>query len=328
MLKILIIGGAGYIGSHVTRAFLDRKDKITVFDNLSSGCRENLFEEAEFVLGDILDYNSLCNVMAKGFDVVVHLAALKAAGESMTKPEKYAINNICGTINIINAMAHTNIKNIIFSSSASVYGMPKYIPVDENHPLEPINFYGYTKLEIENLLKWYDKLKNIRFASLRYFNAAGYDINGKIKGLERNPQNLLPIVMETACGIRKEMFIFGDDYDTKDGTGIRDYIHVNDLAVAHILACKYVIKNNKSIIVNLGSEKGLSVKEIIAMAEKITKRKINANVTQRRLGDPAIMLASSKKAKEILGWEPKYSDCETLIKSMWDVYKNKTVNNE
>jgi len=328
VLKILIIGGAGYIGSHVTRAFLDRKDKITVFDNLSSGCRENLFEEAEFVLGDILDYNSLCNVMAKGFDVVVHLAALKAAGESMTKPEKYAINNICGTINIINAMAHTNIKNIIFSSSASVYGMPKYIPVDENHPLEPINFYGYTKLEIENLLKWYDKLKNIRFASLRYFNAAGYDINGKIKGLERNPQNLLPIVMETACGIRKEMFIFGDDYDTKDGTGIRDYIHVNDLAVAHILACKYVIKNNKSIIVNLGSEKGLSVKEIIAMAEKITKRKINANVTQRRLGDPAIMLASSKKAKEILGWEPKYSDCETLIKSMWDVYKNKTVNNE
>jgi UDP-glucose 4-epimerase len=328
VLKILIIGGAGYIGSHVTRAFLDRKDKITVFDNLSSGCRENLFEEAEFVLGDILDYNSLCNVMAKGFDVVVHLAALKAAGESMTKPEKYAINNICGTINIINAMAHTNIKNIIFSSSASVYGMPKYIPVDENHPLEPINFYGYTKLEIENLLKWYDKLKNIRFASLRYFNAAGYDINGKIKGLERNPQNLLPIVMETACGIRKEMFIFGDDYDTKDGTGIRDYIHVNDLAVAHILACKYVIKNNKSIIVNLGSEKGLSVKEIIAMAEKITKRKINAIVTQRRLGDPAIMLASSKKAKEILGWEPKYSDCETLIKSMWDVYKNKTVNNE
>ena len=320
-MKILIIGGAGYIGSHVTREFLDLGFNCTIYDNLSSGLRENLFDEAKFIHGDILDYNHLLDVMNDSFDALVHLAAFKAAGESMLNPQKYSHNNITGTVNILNAACAAGIKKIVFSSSAAVYGEPQYLPIDENHPTNPENYYGFTKLEIERFLHWYDKLKNIRYASLRYFNAAGYDVNGRIKGLEQNPANLIPIIMETAIGTRKEMQVFGDDYDTKDGTCIRDYIHVSDLAKGHVKALDYIDKNNKSIIINLGSENGFSVTEIIESSRKITGKPIPVNITGRRKGDPARLTASSALANELLGWKAKYSDLKTLIETSWKVYE-------
>ena len=321
-MNILIIGGAGYIGSHVTREFFDLGHNCTVYDNLSSGLRENLFSDIKFIHGDIHDYTFLAETFEAGaFDAIVHLAASKAAGESMLKPEKYSHNNICGTLNILNAACRSGIKKIVFSSSAAVYGEPQYLPIDEKHQTVPENYYGFTKLEIERFLTWYEKLKNIRFASLRYFNAAGYDVKGRIKGLEQNPANLIPIIMETACGTRNEMQIFGNDYDTPDGTCIRDYIHVSDLAIGHTLALDYISKNEKSIIVNLGSENGYSVSEVLETSRKITGQSIPAKISGRRAGDPAKLTASSSLAHELLGWKAKYSDMETLIKTSWEVYK-------
>jgi UDP-glucose 4-epimerase len=321
MKSLLIVGGAGYIGSHVVRAFLDGNYSITVFDNLSSGLRQNLFPEAHFIQGDILDYSSLCNAMRKGFDGIVHLAALKAAGESMTSPEKYSVNNISGTINLLNAACEIGIKNIVFSSTAAVYGNPDYNPIDEKHPTNPINYYGFTKLEIERYLGWYDQLKNIKFAALRYFNAAGYDSAGRISGLEKNPQNLLPIVMEAAAGMREQVSIFGDDYNTPDGTGIRDYVHVNDLADAHVLAFNHLQTKKESLMVNLGSQSGISVREMIDVARKMSGKPIPASIAPRRPGDAAKLIASSAKALSTLGWQARKSDAQTLIETTWNVYK-------
>ena len=220
----------------------------------------------------------------------------------MTAPEKYSVNNICGTVNILNAASEAHIPRIVFSSTAAVYGVPVRIPMDEAHPTEPINFYGFTKLEIERLLSWYERLRGIRFAALRYFNAAGYDAAGRIHGLEKNPQNLLPIIMETAEGTRPFLSIFGSDWDTPDGTGVRDYIHVSDLADGHLRALDYIANRNESITVNLGSENGISVKTMIDVARRITGRPIEARPAPRRPGDSAIVIASSKKAADILGW--------------------------
>ena len=320
-MNILIIGGAGYIGSHVAREFLDRRHTVTVFDNLSSGLRKNLFPEASFVYGDIMDYGELLEACRGNFDAVLHLAAFKAAGESMIKPEKYSLNNINGTVHILNAMAETGIKHLVFSSSAAVYGEPEYIPIDENHPLKPENYYGFTKLEIERMMEWYSKLKSIRFASLRYFNAAGYDVQGRITGLEQNPANLLPVIMETAAGMRKELSVFGNDYDTRDGTCVRDYIHVNDLATGHAAALDYICKNDRDLIVNLGSETGTTVAEMLEAARRLTGHPIPAVIAGRRSGDPASLTASAKMARETLGWKAEYSEIDTLIRSTWDVYR-------
>jgi UDP-glucose-4-epimerase len=319
--KILIVGGAGYIGSHVARAFLDKQHAVTVYDNLSSGCRENIFPESRFVLGDILDYGLLLETMKKGFDGIVHLAAFKAAGESMLVPEKYSINNLNGTVHILNAACEAGIRNIVFSSSAAVFGAPVYVPIDEKHPTEPINYYGFTKLEIERLLGWYDRLKNLKYAALRYFNAAGYDVAGRVRGLEKNPANLLPIVMEVAAGIKTGMSIYGDDYDTPDGTCIRDYIHVNDLADAHVRAFEYLSETATSIALNLGSEHGISVKTMIDTARAVTGRPIKADVAPRRPGDPARLIASAAKALSVLKWKACLSDAKTLLESTWNVYK-------
>jgi UDP-glucose 4-epimerase len=329
-MNILIIGGAGYIGSHVARELLDRGHRVTVYDNLSSGLRRNLFPEAAFVHGDIHDEAGLLRVMAEplhhpksggGFEALVHLAASKAAGESMLKPEKYSRNNIKGTINILNAACETGIPHIVFSSSAAVYGEPAYTPIDEKHPTNPENYYGFTKLEIERFLGWYEKLKNIRFASLRYFNAAGYDVKGRIAGLEQNPANLIPVIMEAACGMRGEVQIFGGDYDTPDGTCIRDYIHVSDLAAGHAAALDYISANKTSLTLNLGSETGSSVLEVLETARKITGRPIPAKTTARRPGDPAKLTASSSLARTVLGWQPRYSDLDTLIRTSWEAYR-------
>lgn len=319
-MKILIVGGAGYIGSHVAREFLDQGHAVTVFDNLSSGMRENLFPEAGFIQGDILDYESLLKAM-RGRDAIIHLAAFKAAGESMLKPEKYSLNNLSGAVNIVNAACEAGVKRLVFSSSAATYGEPAYIPIDEKHPTSPENYYGFTKLEIERILDWYDRLKGLRYAALRYFNAAGYDSKGRIKGLERNPANLIPIIMETACGIRKELEVFGDDYDTRDGTCIRDYVHVSDLARGHVAALKWIDENDKSLVVNLGSETGFSVLEILDMARQVTGRPIPSRISARRPGDPAALVASSSLAHEVLGWEARESGAESLVKTTWEAYR-------
>jgi UDP-glucose 4-epimerase len=317
--KVLVIGGAGYIGSHIVDELCNQGCDVTVFDNLSSGFKENLDVRAKLVVGSILDVTALEKVFSKEFDVVMHFAALKSVGESMMHPEKYSETNIVGTLNILNTMAKYDVKSIIFSSSAAVYGLPKYLPMDEKHPLNPESFYGFTKLEIERFLEWYSKIHGIHFAALRYFNAAGYT-SGKCK--EKNPGNLLPIVMEVAAGSRKEVQVFGNDYDTPDGTGVRDYIHVLDLADAHIKAMNYILNNKKNIIVNLSTQKGSSVLELIQKTEEITGKKIRYKIVGRRAGDTATVVASSGLANKLLGWKPEHSDIDTIIRSMWDVYKS------
>lgn len=320
-MKILVVGGAGYIGSHVAREFLDRGHEVTIYDNLSTGRRENLFPEERFVQGDILDYPALLACMKSGFDALVHLAAAKAAGESMLRPEKYALQNLNGTVHILNAALEASVPRIVFSSSAAVYGEPEYVPIDERHPTKPENFYGYTKLEIERVLGWYDKLRGLRFAALRYFNAAGYDSAGRISGLERNPANLLPVVMEVAAGMRAELLVFGTDYPTRDGTGVRDYVHVSDLAAGHVAALEWISREDKSLVVNLGSEKGLSVLEILDEARRVTGKPIPARMVARRPGDPAQLYASSALAHELLGWEARHSDVASLVSTTWEAYR-------
>lgn len=321
-MHVLIVGGAGYIGSHVAKAFLDRNHKVTIYDNLSSGLRENLLPSSDFVHGEIQDELKLRDLISSaGINAVVHLAAFKAAGESMLLPEKYSQNNIAGTITLLNAMTHAGVSRIVFSSSAAVYGEPVYLPVDEQHPTKPENFYGFTKLEIERLLHWYSTLKGVRYAALRYFNAAGYDPEGIITGLEQNPANLLPVIMEVAVGKRKELQIFGDDYPTDDGTGVRDYIHVTDLAAAHVLAMEHIEAEGADLIVNLGSESGISVQEMVDVARRITGEKIPAKIVDRRPGDPARLVASAGLAREILGWKAEHSDVETLIATSWKAYR-------
>lgn len=321
-MKIAVIGGAGYIGSHTVRELLDRGHSVKVFDNLSSGLEQNLFPEAGFIKGDILSESEIENFLNEFKpEGVVHLAAFKAAGESMIAPEKYSINNITGSLNIINAAVAAQVKYFVFSSSAATYGAPRYMPVDENHPTEPENYYGYTKLAIEGFLSWYSKLKNMRFAALRYFNAAGYDIHGRITGLEKNPANLIPVVMEALTGKRKEMLVFGNDYNTPDGTGVRDYIHVNDLAIGHAEAFKYLERENKDLVVNLGVSKGTSVLEIINAAEKVSGQKVPYKIVERRPGDPASLVANPSKAFELLGWKAKYSHIDTIIETTWKAYQ-------
>ena len=325
-MNIFIIGGAGYIGSHVAREFLDTGHDVTVYDNLSSGMRENLFPSASFIHGDIFDRPALGEAMrgtkqsGVGFDAVIHLAASKAAGESMLRPEKYSYHNINGTINIINAAVEAGIGNFVFSSSAAVYGEPRYLPIDEQHPIQPENYYGYTKVVIENTLAWYEKLRGLRFACLRYFNAAGYDPRGRITGLERQPANLIPVIMEAALGRREEVCVFGNDYETPDGTGVRDYVHVSDLASAHAAALAYIGAQGKSLTVNLGSGQGISVMEIIEAARRVSGRPIPAKVVGRRPGDPAVLTASSRRAQEVLGWTAPLSDLDTIIRTTWEAY--------
>ena len=318
-MKVLVIGGAGYIGSHVVKEMMAAGHSVTVFDNLSSGLRQNLFPKNGFIYGNILIPGDIEAAFAQGFDAFVHLAAFKAVGESMEKPEKYSVNNITGSLNIMNAAVKYNCLKMIFSSSAATFGEPQYLPMDEKHPQNPSNYYGFTKLEIERFMDWYDQLKGMKFAALRYFNAAGYDPEGVVCGLEQKPENLLPRVMEAALG-QRQLKIFGTDYETRDGTCIRDYVHVTDLARAHVMALDYISKKGESLKLNLGTANGTTVKEIIDAARKITGKPIPAEEAPRRPGDPASLYATSAKAKELLGWEPKYSDVDTLVETTWKAY--------
>jgi UDP-glucose 4-epimerase len=288
---------------------------------MSSGLQENLLPGIPFILGDTLKPEQLKAAM-KGVDSIIHMAALKAAGESMVKPEKYAENNISGTINLLNAATAAKVKYFVFSSSAAVYGEPQYLPMDESHPTAPMNFYGHTKLAIENLLRWYSQLKGLRFSSLRYFNAAGYDVDGELNGLEHEPNNLLPIVLETIVGRRKKVEVFGTDYDTRDGSCIRDYIHVSDLADAHLKALDYLKHENQDLVINLGTSNGLSVLEIMQVAREVSGQEFNYTLGPRRAGDPAVVLAKADLAAKLLNWKPKHSDASTLLETTLRAYRH------
>ena len=324
-MHILVIGGAGYIGSHVVKELLQNNIKVTVFDDLSTGQKINLFPAADFVQASILDKEALKDAMSRNVDGIISLAGKKAVGESMENPAKYANTNLIGAVNVLNTMLECRVNKFIFSSSAAVYGTPTYLPLDEKHPVNPMSFYGFTKLETERLLKWYDDLKGIKFVALRYFNAVGYDAAGDIKGLEINPQNLLPIVMEVACGKRPVLDIYGNDYDTPDGTCIRDYIHVTDLAVAHRKALEYLIQGGSSEIINLGTGKGLSVQEMVKKTEEVIGRPVAHNFAPRRAGDPATVVSTADKALKVLGWRAECSDLDNIIRTTWAVYRDSMV---
>ena len=318
---ILVVGGAGYIGSHVVKALRDAGRQPVVFDNLSTGLRENLFPDIPFIHGDLLIPEQVRAAM-RGIRSVIHLAALKAAGDSMLEPERYALHNLNGTVNLLHAAGTAGVRHFVFSSSAAVYGEPQYLPLDENHPTEPANFYGQTKLQIEMLLSWFSRLRNMRYAGLRYFNAAGYDPDGEVRGLEKEPNNLLPLVLETLLGWRENLEVYGTDYDTEDGSCIRDYIHVSDLADAHLRALNFLEKQNEDLVVNLGTSKGISVLEILDAAKKVSGMDLPVIHSDRRPGDPAVVLASAEKAERLLEWSPAFSDVETILKTMLAAYRS------
>ena len=321
-----IIGGAGYIGAHVVQDLLEEGHELLVLDDLSTGNPENLVEDNPrytFIKGDFGQLPALEKLFEFRPDVIFHFAALKSVEESMENPERYSALNLRNTFQLLEAMGHHGCRHIIFSSSAAIYGDPQYLPVDESHPLRPKNYYGFTKKIIEENLGWYSRLRNIRHASLRYFNACGYDLRGRVWGLEKNPRNLLPLLIEVATGRRSHIELFGTDYDTPDGTCIRDYIHVNDLSRAHLLAMRWICEKDRDLVVNLGSERQYSVRHMIEEARRITGREIPCIETGRRAGDPAILVADSRKARETLGWRAEFSDSRTLIESAWKIFRHR-----
>lgn len=309
MKTILVTGGAGYIGSVCVKALLDKGCKVIVVDNLSKGLRKLVDKRAVFYKLDLKA--NLSKVFRKKIDAVIHFAAYKAVGESMENAVKYS-DNITGTINLLDNMAKHNVKKIIFSSSAAVYGDPSYTPMDEKHPTVPVNYYGYTKLECEELIEWYSKIYGIKYVSLRYFNVVG-DAIGYV---DPAPENVLPIIMEVVIGKRKKLVIFGDNYKTRDGTGVRDYIDVNDLVRAHMLA----LKLNKNEIINLGTSHGTSVQELVNYTEQVVGNSFPVKIGPRRKGDPAAVVASNKKARRLLRWKPDVSIIDS-IKSTYEAYK-------
>lgn len=322
-MKILITGGAGYIGSHVVLAALERGHDVTIFDDLSTANESNINPNAHIKIGSTKSKKDLSNLFKEfEYDGVIHLAANKSAGESMINPKIYSDNNIIGSLNLLNKCIEFNVSNFIFSSSAAVYGEPQYNPVDESHTTNPTSYYGYTKLAIEKNLKWYSRLHNLKYASLRYFNAAGYDIKKRIIGPEYSSQNLIPNVMKAVLGNIPSVSIFGNQYATKDGTGVRDYVHVNDLADAHIKAFEYIINQKKNLVINLGTEQGYSVMDILKISREITGVDITYKIKNPRLGDVDQITASCIMAKNLIGWACPNSTLEKIIESTWNIYKN------
>ena len=321
-MTILVTGGAGYIGSHVVRMLLEKGENVVIFDNLSRGHKESIPKCVSFERADLLDFEGLNNSIKKySIDEVIHFAAFAYVGESVDNPQMYYSNNVIGSFNLINALKENNIDRIVFSSTCSVYGNPLNIPISESETPKPINPYAKTKFIIENILNDYDTAYGVNYVALRYFNAAGDSDDSQI-GESHDPEpHLIPLVLFAALGRREKIYVYGDDYPTKDGTCIRDYIHVNDLADAHIKALEYLRNNGKSTEFNLGTGNGYSVNEIIETARKITGVNIKAEVVGRRPGDPAELIADKKKAKEVLGWIPKY-DLERIIKTAWTWHKN------
>lgn len=322
-MRILVLGGAGYIGSHTVYELVDAGYEVIVVDNLLTGFKEAVHPQAKFYEGDIRDKIFLDNILSKEkIDGVIHFAASSQVGESMKNPLKYYNNNLCGTEVLLESMVEHGIDKIVFSSTAATYGEPESIPILETARTLPTNCYGETKLSMEKMFKWTSKAYNLRYVSLRYFNACGAHPNGKI-GEAHNPEtHLIPLVLQVPNGKREYISVFGNDYDTKDGTCVRDYIHVNDLAQAHILAMEYLSKGGESNIFNLGNGVGFTVKEVIETARKVTNHTIPIREEERRAGDPSVLIASSEKARKVLGWKPQYADLETIISTAWKWHVN------
>ncbi|BDG31650.1 UDP-glucose 4-epimerase GalE [Parageobacillus thermoglucosidasius] len=315
---ILVCGGAGYIGSHAVHRLIEKGEQVIVVDNLQTGHREAVHPEAIFYQGDIRDRAFLRDVFRKHeIDAVIHFAANSLVGESMQEPLKYYDNNVYGTQVLLEVMNESGVKQIVFSSTAAVYGEPKQIPIVETDPTMPTNTYGETKLAVEKMMKWVEQAYGIRYISLRYFNVAG--AYGTLIGEDHDPEtHLIPLILKVPLGQRDEIHIFGDDYDTHDGTCIRDYIHVLDLVDAHILAVEKLRSGAESNVYNLGNGNGFTVKEVIEAARKVTGHPIPARVMARRPGDPAKLVASAEKAKRELGWEPKYTSITDIVASAWE----------
>lgn len=319
---ILVTGGAGYIGSHCVMALLENNNDVVIFDNLSTGHIETVqtlqkYGNVEFQQGDLTNFGDI-NSVFKNFNIekVVHFAAFSQVGESVVNPQKYYINNVCGTINLLRAMLENNVKKIVFSSTAATYGEPVYIPIDEKHPQSPINPYGQSKLMIEKIMDDYNKAYGLKSVRLRYFNVAGADLKSRIGEWHDPETHLIPNILKSTFNNGKTFQMFGDDYDTKDGTCVRDYINVEDLAQAHLLALKYLDEGGETNFFNLGTNDGNTVKEVFAACEKVTQKDIPVEMKPRRAGDPASLVADNNKAKENLNWNPKH----TLEESIQSAY--------
>ena len=318
-MKILVLGGAGYIGSHTVYELIDAGEEVVIIDNLETGYKEAVHPKAVFYQGDLRDRVFLDSVLEKETDIdaVIHFAANSLVGESMVNPLKYYDNNLCGTKTLLEALLDHKIDKIVFSSTAATYGEPEQVPILETDKTCPTNTYGETKLSMEKMFHWVDMAHGLKYVSLRYFNACGAHESGMI-GEAHNPEtHLIPLILQVPNGKREAISIFGTDYPTKDGTCIRDYIHVKDLAQAHILAVKYLMKGGESDIFNLGNGVGFTVREVIETAKEVTGKPIKVVEEGRRAGDPAVLIASSDKAKKVLGWKPENADLHKIIASAW-----------
>ncbi len=317
-MKILVTGGAGYIGSHTAKALHRDGFEPIVLDNLSYG-HESAVKWGPLVKGDLADGAFVRRVLKEHkIEAVIHFAAYTFVGESVTDPKKYFHNNVVNTLNLVDALLEAEIKQIVFSSTCATYGIPKRVPLDESHSQKPISPYGETKLSVERILHWYGKAYGLRSVALRYFNAAGADPEGEI-GEDHNPEtHLIPLVIQAAMGQRKQIDIYGTDYPTPDGTAIRDYVHVTDLADAHVRALKYLLNGGHSASLNLGTGIGQSVRAVIAAVEKVSNSVVPVHEAPRREGDPAILVANAYRAGDTLGWHPQYADLDQVVQHAWN----------
>jgi UDP-glucose 4-epimerase len=319
--KILVVGGAGYVGSHMVKELLTAGWDVTTLDNLSTGHRE-LVTGGNFIQGDIADRKLLDGLLSQNaFYAVMHFAANSLVGDSVEDPILYYQNNFCSTLCLVEAMIRHGIKRFIFSSTAAIYGGPVRLPIPENHPCRPTNPYGASKLAVEQMLSDCDTAYGLKYMSLRYFNAAGADATGKIGERHERETHLIPLVLQVAKGVRPHIHIYGTDYKTPDGTCVRDYVHVTDLAKAHLLAISALMNGSESNVFNLGNSKRHSVRQVIELSRKITGKSITAKEAERRPGDPSILVADSVKARRELGWRPCYENLEDIIESAWRWHK-------
>ncbi len=317
-MKILVAGGAGYIGSHTVKELLGAGFDVIIFDNFSTG-REELVVGGEVIRGDLMDKKSIQNTFqSHDIQAVLHFASLIQVGESYFNPQKYYRHNLISSLNLLEVMLENEVENFIFSSSAAVYGDPETIPIPESHPLNPVNPYGQTKFFLETALQDYRRAYGLKYISLRYFNAAGADPEGRLGEMHDPETHLIPNILLYLLGKKKNFELYGTDFDTPDGTAVRDYIHVTDLAQAHVLALKKLLASGQSAFINLGANKGYSVLEVIKKTEEVTGQKVAYNAKPRRKGDPAVLLASKEQAEHTLGWTLRYSSIETIIETAWN----------
>ncbi len=322
-MAILVLGGAGYIGSHTVYELVDAGRDVVVVDNLLTGFRQAVHPKARFYQTDIRDRAALDKVFqTESIEGVIHFAASSQVGESMSDPLKYYDNNLYGTTVLLQSMVANGVKHIVFSSTAATYGEPERVPILEDDPTHPTNCYGETKLAMEHMMRWVSGAHDLHYVALRYFNACGAHPSGQIGEAHDPETHLIPIILQAAAGTREAVSIFGDDYPTRDGTCVRDYIHVTDLAQAHILALDYLLQGGENNVFNLGNGVGFTVKEVVEAARTITGQPITANLSPRRSGDPAQLVASSEKAKTVLGWKPQYADLNVILSTAWAWHKN------